>query len=618
MKKKIKKAFTLVELLVVIAIIAILATVSIVGYNSFTKKAKVSNDTVLVKQMNDVLIANSQTDDKNNTMTDALNDVLDGGYDLNKLTPTTTNYNIMWDSAKDEMVLLDESLNVVYPEDNKIAKKDLYVIVENESEMTGKFAGYSYYLKDNFVIPETKTLKVSTGLDAGNVKGLTNITYENTGDKQTVALRTNSGKLTVNAEKDVVYYYGNASEVYVQKVDKDSYHENGTVDLLTVEYGHVDVATNGKITTMVVAPTSADAVTVTAKKNQIESVVAKCENAASVVDSITKDTGATTMKCKNISSLNNFNDKDYFINGYLQKNAYVVMDENYKFENKSITMLTPSTKLVLDLNGKRLDLNSFTINNTCKLTILDSVGTGEIYFHGKWSMHGIDIRNEGGVATLNGGTLYANSEYSMNSYGSIVYLTKGTTFIMNGGKLVSNHTNHDYGSLAVCMFSGNTKFVMNGGEIEKTAGVMGAIMASGNGSSGTTIEINGGSIKSNTVAIYHPQNGSLTINDGYIEGQTAVYVKCGSITLNGGELKAIATTKTDYEYNGNGCVLTGDALVIDACGYPDKDPVVTINGGKYTTTASGAHGIAHYKYNGNFAIITNNTNIEVFEQEISA
>ena len=41
MKKN--KAFTLVELLVVIAILAILATVSVVGYTSFLGKAKASN-----------------------------------------------------------------------------------------------------------------------------------------------------------------------------------------------------------------------------------------------------------------------------------------------------------------------------------------------------------------------------------------------------------------------------------------------------------------------------------------------------------------------------------------------------------------------------------------------
>ena len=38
-----KKGFTLVELLVVIAILAILATVSVVGYTSFITRAEVSN-----------------------------------------------------------------------------------------------------------------------------------------------------------------------------------------------------------------------------------------------------------------------------------------------------------------------------------------------------------------------------------------------------------------------------------------------------------------------------------------------------------------------------------------------------------------------------------------------
>ena len=131
MKKKIKKAFTLVELLVVIAILAILATVSIVGYNSFTKKARVSNDTVLVKQMNDILFANSQTDDANPTMSKALEDVFDGGYDLTKLTPTTTGYSIVWDSINDQMVLLDDSSTKepVYPEASKVSeKKDLFII----------------------------------------------------------------------------------------------------------------------------------------------------------------------------------------------------------------------------------------------------------------------------------------------------------------------------------------------------------------------------------------------------------------------------------------------------------------------------------------------------------
>ena len=53
--KKIKKGFTLVELLVVIAILAILATVSVVGYLSFTQKAKESKAQTELVQLRDVL-----------------------------------------------------------------------------------------------------------------------------------------------------------------------------------------------------------------------------------------------------------------------------------------------------------------------------------------------------------------------------------------------------------------------------------------------------------------------------------------------------------------------------------------------------------------------------------
>ena len=51
MKKQQKKAFTLVELLVVIAILAILASVAVVGYTAFIKNAAVSNDENLATQM---------------------------------------------------------------------------------------------------------------------------------------------------------------------------------------------------------------------------------------------------------------------------------------------------------------------------------------------------------------------------------------------------------------------------------------------------------------------------------------------------------------------------------------------------------------------------------------
>ena len=243
MKKKIKKAFTLVELLVVIAILAILATVSIVGYNSFTKKARVSNDTVLVKQMNDILFANSQTDDKNPTMTKALEDVFDGGYDLTKLTPTTTGYSIVWDSINDQMVLLDDSSNKapVYPEASKVSeKKDLFIITRNitEFDSTSEFA---HYLSDNY---NGTTISTSTGIDTGKCNTIESINYtrENATKEQKAIINTNNGEtsITVNADKDTVYHYGTAGEVNILAVDSThSYHEFGSVKTLQVKSGHV-------------------------------------------------------------------------------------------------------------------------------------------------------------------------------------------------------------------------------------------------------------------------------------------------------------------------------------------------------------------------------------------
>ena len=57
MLKRIKKAFTLVELMVVIAILAVLATVSIIGYQSFITRERINNAITEATQAREVIIS---------------------------------------------------------------------------------------------------------------------------------------------------------------------------------------------------------------------------------------------------------------------------------------------------------------------------------------------------------------------------------------------------------------------------------------------------------------------------------------------------------------------------------------------------------------------------------
>ena len=70
-----KKAFTIVELVIVIAIIAVLAAVLVPTFTSVVKKAKVSNDTQLVKNLNTALAADAAVNGKHATMQSALDEL---------------------------------------------------------------------------------------------------------------------------------------------------------------------------------------------------------------------------------------------------------------------------------------------------------------------------------------------------------------------------------------------------------------------------------------------------------------------------------------------------------------------------------------------------------------
>lgn len=103
-----------------------------------------------------------------------------------------------------------------------------------------------------------------------------------------------------------------------------------------------------------------------------------------------------------------------------------------------------------------------------------------------------------------------------------------------------------------------------------------AIQGNGN-SHGTSITINGGKISGELTAVYHPQYGELTVNDGEIEGGTAIEMRAGKLVVNSGTMIGNGDP-FESDPNGNGATTLGAAVA--AVQHTTKlDLSVEINGG---------------------------------------
>ncbi|MDD7161198.1 MAG: hypothetical protein SPF69_06855 [Candidatus Ornithospirochaeta sp.] len=127
-----------------------------------------------------------------------------------------------------------------------------------------------------------------------------------------------------------------------------------------------------------------------------------------------------------------------------------------------------------------------------------------------------------------------------------------------------------------------------------------AISTLGTDTTESSIYIYDGAVISaaNTNAIYMP-SGKLTVEESdstVITGRTGIYVKSGSTTIEGGNIIGTGPAVA-YNYYGNGGISTGDALVVDSCGYPNEKPSVSITGGTFIST--NANAVASYNTEGN-------------------
>ena len=210
------------------------------------------------------------------------------------------------------------------------------------------------------------------------------------------------------------------------------------------------------------------------------------------------------------------------------------------------------------------------------------------------------------------GKIYAETPYQYGVYDKpLVYVGSKGELVMESGHIYSviPEKTADNGQFGIGAYD-NSKVTINGGTVESG---WYAIAGNGSGVQTTTITINGGTLVSTSdYAIYHPQFGTLTINDGAVVygAAGAIAMKRGNLVVNGGTMtsKGIGDTGNWGDGTGNlgkaalnfcapygdvaatiksGTITAeGDAVLIDAKPTEGKEVSLAISGGTFSSDVS--------------------------------
>ncbi len=200
------------------------------------------------------------------------------------------------------------------------------------------------------------------------------------------------------------------------------------------------------------------------------------------------------------------------------------------------------------------DAVAYANTNGGTLTLLENVNvTAQIEVSGTFTLD------------LNGKTIEYTGQSALNS--GVIMVLRGANLTINdssnpdAGAIVSG--DNAYAAVALTKAgetsTANATLTVNGGNL---TGYYYGI--TGNGSRhGTSITVHGGNITgTNGSAIYHPQDGTLTIDGGaFTGGETGIEVRSGTVNITGGTFESTAS-EYSCNPNGSGTTTVGAAIAI--------------------------------------------------------
>lgn len=278
--------------------------------------------------------------------------------------------------------------------------------------------------------------------------------------------------------------------------------------------------------------------------------------------------------------------------------------------NTQIEPVTISNGITLNLGGNTLNIVEPASGSSDRwgitLTAGDSTITnGKIIDErSKVASNKVAVYVNGETASLTTTDVEMTAYPSSGGYSYVLRAEAGASVTLGDGTSIVALENGDAAGtvVGVALFTvkdevnaATTELMVEDGVRIYTTGY--AIAGNGNNHN-TSVTINGGDIKSQATALYHPQYGQLTINGGRIEStEGAGIVMCaGELAIEDADIVTHATS--DVEPGDSGHPMAPSAVVVDASvSYPGLSYggfFVEIRGGTYVS-ADGIDAVTFYE-----------------------
>lgn len=241
-------------------------------------------------------------------------------------------------------------------------------------------------------------------------------------------------------------------------------------------------------------------------------------------------------------------------------NAYIRLSDDVTVSNSGI-QISSGNQAFIDLNGNALTVSgsaaAFVLEEDASLTLSNGnlSGTGQAF---RLSGSNLTLHKVNVTGYQNGIRI---EDYTSNGQDSVVQLTDSNLDLSGHGILIFGNGLASEQTMQV--FIDNCQLTSDGYVISGNGTV------TGNGRWGTDVQVINSTLTQDTTnsqvysAIFHPQYGTLNIQNSIVSGYTGIVIKGGNVTIADSKVYGVGTPLSEPVLTISGFSDTGDAVYIE-------------------------------------------------------